>query len=164
MATSPVLLCIHRDPTQLRVLEENGYELLTAVNGHEGLGVFGARAVDAVVLEYNLGLLDGSVVAAEIKGVRPNMPIVMLAEPTELPPDALHAVDVLVSRSDPPHFLWAAVHFALHVRVGNCRERVVQNPTKRRHPGESRSRGRRRESASCVADEMISAFGGAVQF
>lgn len=57
MTTNPVLLCIHRDPTRLRVLQENGYELLTAANGHEGLGVFGAQAVDAVVLEYNLGPL-----------------------------------------------------------------------------------------------------------
>lgn len=134
MATNPVLLCIHRDPARLRVLQENGYELLTAANGHEGLGVFGARAVDAVVLEYNLGLLDGSVIASEIKQVRPNMPIVMLAEPTELPAGALRAVDALMPRSDPPYFLWAAVHFALNVRrAGSCRERVVQIPTKRRY-------------------------------
>jgi DNA-binding NarL/FixJ family response regulator len=165
MATNPVLLCIHRDAARMRVLQENGYELLTAATGHEGLGLFGSQPVDAVVLEYNLGLLDGSVIASEIKQVRPNMPVVMLAEPTELPAGALQAVDALVPRSDPPHFLWAAVHFALNVRrVGSCRETVVQIPTKRRYPRESRSRGRRRGSASCVADEMIAAFDGIVQF
>jgi len=118
MATPPVLLCIHRDPERLSVLQENGYELLVAETGCEGLGVFGAHVVDAVVLEYNLGLVDGSVVAAEIKQVMPDMPIVMLAEPEELPAGALQAVDALVPRSDPPHFLWAAVHFALSMRQG----------------------------------------------
>ena len=118
MATPPVLLCIHRHPERLSVLQENGYELLVAETGCEGLGVFGAHVVDAVVLEFNLGLVDGSVVAAEIKQVMPDMPIVMLAEPEELPAGALQAVDALVPRSDPPHFLWAAVHFALNVRRG----------------------------------------------
>lgn len=30
------LLCIHRDPAQLNLLQENGYELVTATNGPEG--------------------------------------------------------------------------------------------------------------------------------
>jgi CheY-like chemotaxis protein len=116
MATNPTLLCVHRDPARLRVLQENGYELLTAANGHEGLQLFRSRAVDAVVLEYSLGLLDGAVIASEIKQVRPNVPVVMVAEHAELPTGALHAVDALVSTSDPPHFVWAAVHFLLTVK------------------------------------------------
>jgi len=39
MAANPVLLCIHRDPDRMRVLKENGYELLTAATGQEALGV-----------------------------------------------------------------------------------------------------------------------------
>src|SRR5450432_2638853 len=116
------LLCIHRDPAQLRVLHENGYQLLTASNGHEGLRLFRSQPVDAIVLEYNLGLLDGSVVASEIRQVQPKIPIVMLAEHSDLPEDALQSVDVLVSTSDPPHFLWAAVHFLLTVKPAQLRE------------------------------------------
>lgn len=81
MAANPVLLCIHRDPDRMRVLQENGYELLTAATGQEALGVLGTRPVDAIVLEYNDGLCDGSAVASEIKQVRPNMPIIMLLSP-----------------------------------------------------------------------------------
>jgi CheY-like chemotaxis protein len=116
MAANPTLLCIHRDPAQLRVLQENGYDLLTAANGNDGLRLFRSRPVDAIVLEYNLGLLDGSVIATEIKQVRPTIPIVMVAEHSDLPDGALQSVDVLVSTSDPPHFLWAAVHFLLTVK------------------------------------------------
>jgi CheY-like chemotaxis protein len=125
MSTNPTLLCIHRDPAQLRVLEENGYELLTAATGHEGLRLFRSRPVDGIVLEYNLGLLDGAVIASEIKQVRPTIPIVMVAEHAELPDGALRAVDVLVSTSDPPHFLWAAVHFMLNVKPAQVFDPLV---------------------------------------
>jgi DNA-binding response OmpR family regulator len=44
-----------------------------------------SQPVDAIVLEYNLGLLDGSVIAAEIKQVEPKVPIVMLGEHADYP-------------------------------------------------------------------------------
>jgi hypothetical protein len=52
MARNNTLLCIHRDPAQLSSLEENGYELVTATNGHDRLRLFMSRRVDAIVLEY----------------------------------------------------------------------------------------------------------------
>src|ERR1700685_529766 len=107
MATNSTLLCIHRDPAQLGLLRENGYELVTATNGHDGLRLFMSRPVDAIVLEYQLGLLDGAVIAAEIKQVKPQVPIVMVAEDVELPEDALQSVDALVAKSDGPQFLLA---------------------------------------------------------
>jgi DNA-binding response OmpR family regulator len=61
MAVSSTLLCIHRDAAQLHLLQEHEYELVTATNGRDALRLFMSRPVDAVVLEYHLGLLDGSV-------------------------------------------------------------------------------------------------------
>jgi DNA-binding response OmpR family regulator len=116
MATQSTLLCIHRDPAQLGLLQENGYELLTATNGHEGLRLFMSRPVDAIVLEYHLGLLDGGIIAAEIKKVNPQVPIVMLTDYLELPDGAWNSVDALVIKSDGPHFLLATVHFVLNVK------------------------------------------------
>src|SRR5271163_399013 len=122
MATNPTLLCIHRNPVQLGSLQENGYQLLTATNGHDGLRLFASHPVDAIVLDYHLGLLDGAVVANEIKRVRPTIPIVMVADDLELPYDALNSVDALVTRSDGAHFLWATVHFVLNVKPAQSRE------------------------------------------
>jgi hypothetical protein len=73
------------------------------------------QPVDAVVLEYYLGLLNGAIVADEIKQVRPHLPVVMVADPTELPDEALKSVDTLVDKSARPHFLWGGRAFpALH--------------------------------------------------
>jgi len=121
MASNCTLLCIHRDPTQLTLLTEHGYELETATNGSDGLRLFKSRSVDAVVLEYHLGLLDGSTIADEIKHIRPEVPIVMLVDHVELPRDAMKSVDALVAKADGPHFLLATVHFVLNVQPAQHR-------------------------------------------
>lgn len=162
MAANGTLLCIHRNPAQLSLLEENGYELVTATNGHDGLRLFMSRPVDAIVLEYPLGLLDGSVIAAEIKQVRPKLPIIMLADHAELPEGALKSVDMLVSKSDPPHFLWAAVHFVLNVKLDHGREEKPrsQTPLRLRRSGRSREGAEtwQTTSAQLAADEQDAPF------
>jgi CheY-like chemotaxis protein len=72
-----------------------------------------SRPVDAIVLEYSTRALGGAEVVDEIRRVRPHVPIVMVADPQELPQKALKSVDTLVAKSDGAHFLWAAVHFLL---------------------------------------------------
>jgi DNA-binding response OmpR family regulator len=142
MATNSTLLCIHRDPTELGLLQENGYELVTATNGHDGLRLFMSQPVDAIVLEYHLGLLDGGIVAAEIKKIKPELPIVMLADHLDLPDGALKSVDALVTKSDGPHFLWATVHFVLNVKPNQRAEGKVmaQMPMHLRRSGRSQER------------------------
>ena len=116
MATHSTLLCIHRNPAQLSLLQEKGYELVTATNGLDGLRLFMSQPVDAIVLEYHLGLVDGTAVVGAIKQVRPEVPIVMLTDDLELPDGALKSVDAIVTKADGAHFLWATVHFVLNVK------------------------------------------------
>jgi DNA-binding response OmpR family regulator len=149
MLINRTLLCIHRDPAQLSLLKENGYELATATNGSDGLRLFMSRHVDAVVLEYQLGLSEGAAIANELKQVRPDVPIVMLVDHLELPASALNSVDALVVKSDGAHFLWATVHFIVNVkpaqRHGAKLKLRSHNTTHRRLPGRSRERANRRQ-------------------
>jgi CheY-like chemotaxis protein len=143
MAATSTLLCIHRDPTQLNLLKEKGYGLITATTGSDGLRLLMSQSVDAIVLEYHLGLLDGTVVADEIKQVRPQLPIVMLVDYVELPQGALKSVDILVAKSDGPHSLLATIHAILQTKQPQASERAraelsttsagvnVPNPSKR---------------------------------
>ena len=119
MGDNGTLLCIHRDPAQLTLLQENGYELVTATNGSDGLRLLMTHSVDAIVLEHHLGLLDGTAIATEIKKAKPKLPIVLLVDHVELPDGALKSVDALVTKADGAHFLWATVHFILNVKPGN---------------------------------------------
>ncbi len=140
MATN-TLLCIHRDPAQLSLLKESGYELATATNGSDGLRLLMLQRVHAVVLEYHLGLLDGAIIANTIKQVRPEVPIVMLVDHVELPAGALKSVDALVVKSDGAHFLLATVHFVLNVRPAQRREtqQRAQTPPHLRRLGRPRA-------------------------
>jgi CheY-like chemotaxis protein len=126
MASSSILLCIHRDPTQLSLLTEHGYELATATTGSDGLRLFMSRPVDAVVLDYHLGLVGDAIVADEIKRVRPDVPIVML-------------VDQVV-KSDGPYLLLATVHFVLNVKPAQhpANKPRSETPVRLRRTGRSR--------------------------
>jgi len=143
MAAVSTLLCIHRDPGQLNLLKENGYGVITATNGSDGLRLLMLHAVDAIVLEYHLGLLDGVAVAHEIKQVRPQLPVVMLADCLELPDGALKSVDALVAKCDGPLFLLDTIQSVLQTKrapqyEGTCAEQsrppvgeAISKPSKR---------------------------------
>ena len=140
MAANHTLLCIHRDPAQLSLLKENGYELVTAGSGSDAVQLLMSLSVDAVVLEYELSLLQGATVAAEMKKLKPQVPIVMLTDHLELTDGTLKSVDALVTKSDGPHFLWATVHFILSVKPAQHLEGTPshQTPARLRGPGKSR--------------------------
>lgn len=128
MSTNGTLLCIHRNPDHLGLLQQNGYEVLTATTGGEGLRLFMSRPVDAIVLDYHLGLLDGALVAAEIKKVKPQLPIVMLAEHLELPDQALRCVDAIVSKSDAHRSLLPTVRSMLNADPEKLSLRKLNSP------------------------------------
>lgn len=160
MATNSTLLCIHRDPVQLSLLQEHGYEIVTATNGSEGLRLFMSQRVDAIVLEYHLGLLDGATVASAMKQVRPKVPIVMLTDNLELPDGALKSVDAIVTKADGAHFLWATVHFVLTAKpVPEKGLGTTQTTAPLRLTGRSeKGLARRRKTFEGRDDEMARAF------
>jgi DNA-binding response OmpR family regulator len=112
-------------------------KVVTATNGGDGLRLFVSWPVDAIVLDYQLGLLDGATVAAEIKQVKPQVPIVMLADNLELPDGALKSVDAIVAKSDGPHFLLETVHFVLNGKPAQRHKGKLraQTPAHLRRPG-----------------------------
>lgn len=113
------ILCIDTDLNGLTLrgalLEDNGYRVLTATCGREGLELFVSQTIDAILLDYYLGLLDGGVVAAEIKRVKPETRVVMLTDHWEVPRDVLKSVDAFVFKSHGPEALLAALHDVLEV-------------------------------------------------
>jgi DNA-binding response OmpR family regulator len=133
MAASGRLLCIHRDPTQLTQLEQSGYEVVTATNGRDGLRLFMTRPVDAIVLDYHLGLLDGGMVAAEIKKVKPEIPIVMLGHSLELPVSALSWVDALVGKADGHDILLATIRSVLDAKPAQLPQGQLEYPASVAH-------------------------------
>jgi CheY-like chemotaxis protein len=92
-----MILCVDDEPIGLRVrkalLQREGYEVLTALSGTEGLELFTANPVEAVVLDYSMPDMNGDQVAAEMKRLKPAVRILLLSAYVELPAEALQWVD-----------------------------------------------------------------------
>jgi len=98
------------------LLEENGYRVLEAVDGLAGLSLFASHRVDAVILDYQMPGINGSVIAAEMKRLKAQVPILLLSAYGPLPQRKLQYVDRFLSKSQPPAVLLATLQGLLEMR------------------------------------------------
>jgi CheY-like chemotaxis protein len=97
------ILCIDDDWNGLigrkMFLERNGYEVLEASGGNEGLKLFLTHPVDAVVLDYQMPGMNGDVVAAKMKRIKSHIPILLLSAYGPPPGRKLESVDTFLTKS-----------------------------------------------------------------
>jgi CheY-like chemotaxis protein len=99
-----LILCIDDDDGVLSfhraLLERRGHEVLTAASARQGLQLAEARPIAAVIVDYHMPEMWGHEVAAEIRRIRPHVPIVMVSSDDAIPEQALRAVDAFVSKDE----------------------------------------------------------------
>jgi CheY-like chemotaxis protein len=92
-----MILCVDDERLGLQVrkmlLERQGYKVLTAQSGPEGLEIFKVNPVKAVVLDYSMPGMNGDEVAAQMKSLKPFVRILLLSAFVDLPEEALKHVD-----------------------------------------------------------------------
>ena len=105
---SRLILSVDDEPvilfTREEILRREGYEVLNAADGEKALQMFAAYAVDLVLLDYVMPGIDGGIVAQQIKGRNPLVPIVMVSA-NHVPHEALTCVDCFVSKGQGPALL-----------------------------------------------------------
>lgn len=78
------VLCIGRSPIELNLrcalLSENGFHVVSAGTGFDGVFQFGKEAVDAVVLDLDEDGSEAALITAELKRQRPEVPIIWLID------------------------------------------------------------------------------------
>lgn len=60
------------------LLSNAGYQVETAPNGIEGLNLFRSRDWDAVISDRTMPYMNGEEMAAQMRALRPNVPILLL--------------------------------------------------------------------------------------
>jgi CheY-like chemotaxis protein len=104
LSKTRVILCVDDDVAALalrsRVLSSAGYEVLTAADGAAALELFRCIQVDLVVTDYWLPGLTGTQVAAEMKRLKPAIPIVLFSGLVEAPRGSDHA-DLVITKGMP---------------------------------------------------------------
>jgi CheY-like chemotaxis protein len=129
---APIILCVDDDATGLRfrrlMLEANGYKVLFATSAQQGMEVFQSNPVDLVVADYLMGRAVGTDMAADLKRLRPHVPIVILSG-SNSPPEGTQNADAYVCKSEGPDVLLNQIA-ALLASAASRRERRPIAPTR----------------------------------
>lgn len=111
-AKRPLILCIDDAEVALRVrkllLNSAGYDVLTAPSGEEGLELFRQHPVDMVIADHFLSDKSGAEIAADMKRIKPKVPILIVSAATE-PPKGLEFTDGFLSKGDGPDALLESI-------------------------------------------------------
>jgi CheY-like chemotaxis protein len=108
----PLVLCIDDAEVALRVrkllLANAGYKVLTAPSGEEGLQLFRENPVELVIADHFLSDKSGLEIAAEMKELKPEVPILIVSAASEAP-IGLEFSDGFLSKGDGPEALLDAI-------------------------------------------------------
>lgn len=114
-----LVLCVDDEGSRLHirelVLQSVGYKTLSATSGREGLRLFQSQDVDAVVLDYSMPDLEGGMVAAAMKQLKPHVPVLMLSGYVQPPSDALPVVDAYITKGTGPEVVLERLEALLHI-------------------------------------------------
>jgi CheY-like chemotaxis protein len=117
----PLILCIDDAEVALRVrkllLVSAGYAVLTAPSGEEGFEIFKENAVDLVIADHFLSDKSGAEIAAEMKQVKPEVPILIVSAAAE-PPKGLEFADGFLSKGEGPDALLERIAHLLDKHAG----------------------------------------------
>jgi PAS domain S-box-containing protein len=105
---APVILCVDDDSTGLRfrqlMLEAKGYRVLLATSAQQGIEVFQSSAIDLVITDHLIGRSMGTAMAAALKRLQPDIPIIILSGSSN-PPAGTENADAFVCKSEGPEVL-----------------------------------------------------------
>jgi CheY-like chemotaxis protein len=100
-----VILCVddEENPLMLRklVLENAGYDVVTASSGVQALGIVSSRRIDLVLSDYVMPGFSGTDLARQLKAGWPSLPVILHSGVNEIPGDA-GCADLFLSKVEGP--------------------------------------------------------------
>jgi CheY-like chemotaxis protein len=107
------VLCIDDEPNLLilrrRLLQKAGYFVLTTNGGPKGLKVFSTGMVDVVILDYAMPMMNGGFVAAQMRQIKGDVPLILVSGGSTIPAEDLALFNRSITKADPPNVLLSAI-------------------------------------------------------
>jgi DNA-binding response OmpR family regulator len=101
-----MVLCVENHPEYMGalkyMLERAGYEVTPATTGDQALRLLTTMHVDGVLLEYDLPDATSSAVRAEMKRIKPHVPVLMFAGIGSQTPLLLRFLDAYLRNPERP--------------------------------------------------------------
>jgi DNA-binding response OmpR family regulator len=95
-------------------LREQGWNVLSSGSGFEGVNQFSRQIVDAVVLDLDDDRTEAALIIGELKRLRPDVPVIMLATDEKLlAPGATQRANAVIMKSQEEHSLIDALRVFL---------------------------------------------------
>jgi response regulator RpfG family c-di-GMP phosphodiesterase len=98
------ILCVEHQPECMsalkHMLESAGYQVTTATTGTQALRLLTTREIDGVLLEYDLPDAIGSAVRAEMKRIKPEVPVLLFAGVGSQTPFLLRFFDLYLQKPE----------------------------------------------------------------
>ena len=127
------ILCIDDDPIMLvlrrHLLQRSGYLVLTANGGPNGLKVFSTGMVDTVILDYAMPMMNGGAVAAQMRQIKGDVPLILVSGGSPIPEEDLALFNRSITKAEPPGVLLSAIKEILcvpdeqKIAVGSAKSR-----------------------------------------
>lgn len=101
------VLCVENHPESMAILqymlEGIGYNVTPATTASQALHLLEQQPVDGVLLEYDLPDATGASVRAEMKRIKPEVPVLLFAGVSTQTPYLLRFFDHYLRNPDRPH-------------------------------------------------------------
>lgn len=107
--------------SRFRLLEDAGYAVISASDSAEALELFGTNPVDLVLLDYNMPMMTGDVVARAMKNYNPTVPVILVSG-IEVPEHALREVNHYIRKAEGPELLLRTIQELLASRSTASRD------------------------------------------
>jgi len=106
-------------PVYQALAESLGFRVLTASSGKAGLELVASHRADAVIVDYEMPVMNGEAVAKLIKANWPELPVILFSGSSLLPGRVKHFVDAVCDKAGSPDALLSAIQ---RVLVGKDRQ------------------------------------------
>jgi CheY-like chemotaxis protein len=118
-----IVLCVDDDEKQLGLtkltLERNGYSVLITTDWRRALDLFSTGPIDLVIVDYEMPDIKGNELAVWIRGIDPQVPIVLHSGAPNVPENVKKTTDAFIAKDAEPHVLMAAIsNLIMKRRVG----------------------------------------------
>lgn len=104
------VLCVESHAEYLEaltyMLERAGYEVVSATSGRQGLSKLATQPIHGVLLEYDLPDMSGSIVRAEMKRIKPEIPVLLFAGVGSQTPFLLRFFDSYLRNAERPDWVF----------------------------------------------------------